>query len=103
MQSQDGKSELLGYSSQQWKNDIGLGPVLARDSLTIAPVEREQLARDLGESLDCVTRGVFLMQYQQKPITILLSSQEMGFKKHELEVLAHDRATAHAALTQLLT
>lgn len=99
----NGKGQLLGYSTLQWEHDVSLAQVLVRDSLIIAPVEREQLDRNLGESLDCVTRGIYLLRHQDRPITILLSAQEMGFKKHEIEILAHDRATAHNALSQLLT
>src|SRR5262245_30062755 len=64
MALKDGATQLLGYTTQQWEHDVGLAQALVRDSLVIAPVEREQLPRDVGESLDCVTRGVFLMRHQ---------------------------------------
>ncbi len=103
VKNQKNEVVIRGYSSVAWEHDIGLAQTIARNSLVVAPVEREQLPLENGQSLDCISRGVYLMRFKEQPVVILFHTRDMGFKQRGLEIMAHDRATAHAALSQLLS
>src|ERR1043166_4696299 len=102
MDSDGAGRTLTGYSAVDHDHDTSLAHALARDNLVVAPVEREQLSRGLGKELDCVSRGLYLLRHQSEPIAIMIRVRDYGFRQHSLEVMAHKREIAHAALSQLL-
>jgi hypothetical protein len=96
-------SELLGFSPGPYSTNTGLTRMLVNEETELAPVQREQFARGVGEELDCVTRGIYLLRYQSRPVVILLRATESWHDEPALELMAHDRQIAQSALSQLLS
>src|SRR5690606_7024243 len=67
-----------------------------------SPLQREQFESSPGEYLDCVTRGLYLLHHEGKPIALLLSQPESRFDTPRLELMAHTREVARSALQRLL-
>ena len=97
-------SRLFGYSFgvNTFSLDKGLTHFV-QIAEAIAPVEREHCAIDADETLDCVTRGIFMLRFREQPIVVMIRKGDtllMG--KPALELMAHDRDVAQDALRQLL-
>jgi hypothetical protein len=76
---------------------------LPRDRFSVlGPVERVQLPRAPGEVIDCVTRGLFLLHFEDKPIVLHLSPGQAEWMPPHLALLAHEHEVAQAALSRLL-
>ncbi|HZY85875.1 MAG TPA: hypothetical protein VFE78_13655, partial [Gemmataceae bacterium] len=96
-------ARLLGYSGNLFGRGTRLAQVLADGGITVAPVERERFPRGPGgEELDCVTRGLYLLHHDGRPVTVLLGSPGGVFEQPVLELMARQRETARAALGRLL-
>src|SRR5687767_8149803 len=72
LSASDQSARLVGYSSQEYYDHSGIAHVLVSDNLLLAPVERQQLAQDLNQQLDCVAKGVYLLRYEDEPLVIML-------------------------------
>jgi hypothetical protein len=95
-------AQLFGYATEYYSSDKGLAPLLTSDETTIAPVEREQLPRALGEDLDCVSHAIYLLYQQAQPIVLLVRPEDTWSRRPLLELMARERGTAQTALSQLL-
>jgi hypothetical protein len=93
--------QLIGYGATGYRQGR-LAQVLADDSIPIAPVEREQLTCGPGEELDCVTRGLYLLYHEGKPVVALLHPSDHSMELPLLEILAHERRVAQGAMSQVL-
>lgn len=70
----------------------------------LAPVEREHCPVSAKETLDCVTRGIFLLRFRGQPITVMIQKGDSLFRgQPTLELMARDRCLAQAAFNQLLS
>jgi hypothetical protein len=96
-------ARLLGYAGNFYSRSTGMSQLLAKDGLTVAPVERERFPRGPGgEELDCVTRGLYLLHHDGRPVALLLSASGLVYEQPVLELMARDRETARDALGRLL-
>src|SRR5579875_1465216 len=75
--------------------------LLARLSL-VGPVERLQLPCAPNEMIDIVSRGIFLLHFEDKPIVLSLRPGQNYWMPPHLELLAQQREVAQAALNWLL-
>jgi AAA+ superfamily predicted ATPase len=96
-------SNLFGYSFGQYTFEQNLAHFVQTPE-AVAPVEREHCPVSANETLDCVTRGVFLVRFRDQPIVIMIRKEDrlMG-RRPSLELMAHDRRLAQEALSQLLS
>ncbi len=94
---------LLGYSGHFYSRTTGMSQLLTDASVTVAPVERERFPRGPGcDELDCVTRGLYLLHHDGRPVAVLLRASDTMFEQPALELMAHRRQTARDALGRLL-
>jgi hypothetical protein len=93
--------QLLGYAATLYHR-VALAHLLTGDSVTVAPVEREQFSRGPGDDLDCVTRGLYLLHHLGQPVTVLVHRSDNSMDVPTLEILARERRTAQGAMNQLL-
>lgn len=96
-------AELLGFSSTGYSTDDGFVKYLMRDELILAPIERTHLESGPGESLDCVSRGVYLFERKGLPVIVALIPPRFLTEESGLEVIAGTREVARETLTSLLT
>jgi ATP-dependent 26S proteasome regulatory subunit len=101
VQADPGRSQLLGFASERFSRHRGLDDLLIQGAIP-ASVKREQVARSADVSLDCVTQGVYLLAYQDQPVVVLITTEELTHKQQKLEVTARGRHIAQAALNHLL-
>lgn len=96
-------ARLLGYTAEYMSSDSGLSSILAHDEqYQVGPVEREQLARGPRQELDCVTRGVYLLRWQDRPLAAVVRPADSWSREYLLELMAHERAAAQGVLERLL-
>ena len=94
---------LLGYAGNFFSRSTGMSQLLAEDNVTVAPVERERFPRGPGgEELDCVTRGLYLLHHDGRPVVVLLRASDSVFEQPVLELMARERETARDALGRRL-
>jgi hypothetical protein len=97
-----GSAQLIGYSASVFSRANGLGQLLHDKETALAPVERQQFSRGPGEELDCVTRGIYLLHHKGRPVVVLLRHSDRTFDQPTLELMAAERQTAQAAMSELL-
>src|SRR5262249_31644425 len=102
LQGEGPAAQLFGYATEFYSSDKGLSPLLASADSSIAPVEREQLPRALGEDLDCATHAIYLLHQPGRPIALQVRPEETWSRRPLLELMARERGTAQTALAQLL-
>src|SRR5262249_23007867 len=68
----------------------------------IGPLERAQLPSAPGEMIHCITRGLFFLHFEEKPIVIAIQPGQAGWMPPHLELLAHEQEVAQVALSRLL-
>src|SRR5262249_37399633 len=96
-------SNLFGYSFRQYSLEQNLAHFVQTPE-PIAPVEREHCAVSANGTLDCVTRGVFLLRFRDQPIVIMIhKGDRLMHGRPTLELMAHERRLAQEALSQLLS
>jgi hypothetical protein len=92
---------LIGYTLGSFFSNTEMAQLLMED-VAQAPVQREQFESSPDQSLDCVTRGLYLLHHDGQPVAVLLSQPESRFDMPRLELMAHTRDVARAALQKLL-
>jgi SpoVK/Ycf46/Vps4 family AAA+-type ATPase len=96
-------AHLLGYSTQYLYSSVGLAH-LAIHHESVAPVQRERFPFEIAGDVDCVIRGIYLLRYEKQPIAIMIRRSDGGLdQRHILELMAHKRQVAQAALSALLS
>ena len=94
---------LFGYSFSQYSFEKNLAHFV-QTAEALAPVEREHCAINANETLDCVTRGVFLLRFHEHPIVIMIHKGDALLRgRPTLELMAHERGLAQEAFNQLLS
>jgi hypothetical protein len=94
---------LLGYTANIYSRSTGMSQLLADKDVALAPVERERFPSGPGgEELDCVTRGLYLLHHDGRPVVVLLRASDSPFERPVLELMARERETARDALGRLL-
>src|SRR3954468_2008451 len=78
MQDEGAQGGLVGYVVGSFFSNAEIAQLL-QEGIAQAPVQREQFERSPGEYVDCVTRGVYLLRHEGKPVVILLSTPESRF------------------------
>ncbi|HWY85143.1 MAG TPA: ATP-binding protein [Gemmataceae bacterium] len=95
-------SNLFGYSLAQFTFEKSLAHFL-RTPEQVAPVEREYAAVNANESLDCVTRGIFLLKFQEQSIVIMIQKPDHALSRRpKLELMGHNHQLAQSAFNQLI-
>lgn len=94
-----GGGQLIGYNAGNFSN-VTVSELLLDDK-PIAPVQRQRFETKPDEFLDCVTRGIYLLHHEGKPIVALLSQPESCYASPALEVMARGRTTTGAVLESL--
>lgn len=94
--------EILGYSSTGYFNNEDWLRELIVDHLIQAPLEREEKDSALGQTLDCVTRGAFLLRREVGPIVLVLRPGRYSSSLPILEVVAATRDAARATMSALV-
>ncbi|MGH7174401.1 MAG: AAA family ATPase, partial [Gemmataceae bacterium] len=98
-----GSAEVLGYASFLNLDDRGVAHLLRDDAqISLAPIEREQFLQAPGHEVDCVTRGIFLLRFENHPVIVLLRHPDRRWEEPRLELMAHERQLAQSALKHLL-
>jgi hypothetical protein len=98
------QAQLIGYARDAYfDHGAKLKQLIVGDDYRLAPVERSQFERDLKQSLDCVTQGIYLLYFEKKPIVILLREEGSHLQPPAMEIMGGDRTTAQATLSQLLS
>jgi SpoVK/Ycf46/Vps4 family AAA+-type ATPase len=92
---------LIGYTLGSFFSNAEIAQLLL-DNVVQAPVQREQFESSPEQFLDCVTRGLYLLHHDGRPVAVLLSQPESRFDTPRLEVMAMTRQVARAALQKLL-
>jgi ATPase family associated with various cellular activities (AAA) len=96
-------AHLFGYSFGQYSFEKNFAHFLQMPE-AIAPVEREHCAVNANETLDCVTRGIFLLRFREQPIAVLIHKGDALLRgRPSLELMAHERTLAQEACNQLLS
>jgi hypothetical protein len=96
------KANVFGYAFGLFPGSANNLSGLVINDISIAPVQRQRFG-DVANSLDCVTHGIYLLIFQEAPIAVMLHRNEIGLDKGlTLEVMAQERKTAQAALSELL-
>ena len=104
LESGAGKTGHFGFSARGYFSDPGLAYLTIQDDCVVAPVERQRVETEIAGGLDCVTRGIYLLHFQKKPIVVLVRRSELGLEKRSiLELMAENRQIAQAALSTLLS
>ena len=94
---------LFGYSFAAYSFEKSLAHLLQTPE-AVAPVEREHCAISMTETLDCVTRGVFLLRFGEHPIVIMIQKADSLLRvRPTLELMAHQRSLAQEAFNRLLS
>ena len=90
---------LIGYGTASYSN-VTISELILDDK-PIAPVQRQRFETKPDEFLDCVTRGIYMLRHDGKPIVALLSLPESSYDSPALEVMARERITTGAVLEAL--
>lgn len=85
-----GHGRLVGYAVESSYGNVSLSQLLL-DEIRIGPVQRRQFEKSPDESIDCVTRGVYLLYHEGQPIAALLSQPDSRYDTPTLEFMATDR------------
>jgi hypothetical protein len=93
-------SQLVGYAADSFFSNVGMSQLML-DEIRVAPVKRQQFETSPDEFLDCVTRGLYLLRHQGKPVCVLLSAPDSRFDAPAVEVMARDREQAGAIMRSL--
>jgi cell division protease FtsH len=93
---------LVGYSCSSYYSEASLAVLLVNNDLFLGPVEREQLDSGRGQTLDCVKQGIYLLHHNGQAVVLLFRPATYRTDLPVLEVMARDRDTGRAALTDLL-
>ncbi len=73
-------SEVFGYTLAQYAFEKSLAHFLSIPE-SVAPVEREHAAVNTNETLACVTRGIYLLKFQEQPIVIMIQKGDSVMRK----------------------
>lgn len=92
----------FGYTAEGYFSDDSLVRYLVTDELIRAPVERTQLESGLGQRLDCVVRGLFLLSRGEKTAALAFRPGRFSHDFPVVEVIASTREAARDVLTALL-
>src|SRR5262249_21449230 len=96
-------THLFGYLFAAYSLEKNFAHLLQTPE-AVAPVEREHCPINAMETLDCVTRGVFLLRFREHPIAIMIQKADSILRgRPTLELMAHERSIAQEAFNQLLS
>ncbi len=95
-------AQVLGYSSTGYFADDGLVRYLITDELIQAPVERIRIESGPSDSLDCISRGLYLVYRDKSPLILAFRPARFDHDLPILEVIAASREVARDSLAALL-
>ena len=95
-------ARVFGYTATGYFGDDGLIKYLITDELIQAPVERAWVPSGPGETLDCTTRGLYLLHRDGRPVALAFRPARFISDLPVLEVVAATRAAARDTLAALL-
>jgi hypothetical protein len=91
------EGQLVGYAIDSNYSNVSLSQLLL-DEIRIGPVQRRPFEKSPDESIDCVTRGLYLLRYENQPVAILLSQPDSRYDTPLLEIMANDRGLTSRAM-----
>jgi hypothetical protein len=94
------RGQLVGYAADSFFSNVGMSQLML-DDIRVAPVKRQQVETAPDETIDCVTRGLYLLHHDNKPVCVLLSTPDSRFDAPAVEVLARDRDDAGLIMRSL--
>ncbi len=95
-------TDLFGYSVAYFSN-TGMAH-MAINHERVAPVERERSGFEIAGDVNCVTRGIYLLYYRDRPIAVMIRRVEVGLDQRRiLELMAPNRQIAQDGLSALLS
>jgi hypothetical protein len=95
------QAQVLGYGCDRYWSDEEWLQKLIADELVRAPVERTEMDSAPGKSLDCVTRGAFLLRRPGGPVALVLRPGRYSSDLPVLEAVAATRELARGTMTAL--
>lgn len=96
------QSSLFGAAYSLYSSQRNLTH-FAQVAENIAPVEREQIEVDNGESAECVTAGIYLLRFRGAPIVVMLGKGDGILQRRRIvEIMACESEIARDAMAQLL-
>jgi len=103
LKSSGAGADLFGFTFGQYSFEKHLAHFL-RTPEAFAPVEREHSPINANESIDCVVRGIFLLQFNGHPIVVMvLKGDSLLGARPTLELMARERQLAQDAFRKLLS
>jgi hypothetical protein len=83
------KGRLIGYNSNAMFGSASIAQLL-QDDVVLSPVQRQRVPRTADEEMDCVVRGVYLLQHEGCPVAVLLSQSDYRPDGLALELMARE-------------
>jgi hypothetical protein len=97
-----GEVKEFGFTATGFFSDDSLVRYLVTDELIRAPVERAQLDSGPDQQLDCVIRGMFLLNRSGRNTVVAFRPSRFTFELPTVEVIAGTREGARETLSALL-
>jgi len=99
----DAPAEVFGHATTGYSTDGSLVRHLISNELRASAVERQQIESGPDETLDCISRGGYLLAHGGNPVVVFVRPPHFSTDLPVIELLAPDRKTAAGAMSALLS